>query len=138
MTENSKTYLVRAEQRIEAAHNLRQYHGICERLHGHSWKMEVFVRAPKLDHEGLAIDYLLVKKALSEILHDWDHNYINNIPPFDKLNPSSENIATYIFEEMSKVVNSEQSWVEKVLVWEGPEYYIVCERDSGTSRFKST
>ena len=129
MSENDKTYLIRAEQRIEAAHNLREYHGICERLHGHSWKIEVFVRAPKLDHEGLAIDYLQVKKALAEILHDWDHNYINNIPPFDKVNPSSENIGTYIYDEMCKVVDGEKSWVEKILVWEGPEYYSVCERN---------
>ena len=93
-------------------------------------EIEVFVRAPKLDHEGMALDYLQVRKALQEILTDWDHNYINNIPPFDKLNPSSENIATFIFQQMSKVIDSEKSWIEKVLVWEGPEYYTACEKEN--------
>ena len=128
MSDSKVSYLVRVEQRLEAAHNLREYHGMCERLHGHSWKVEVFVRAPKLDHEGMALDYLQVRRALQEILTDWDHNYINNIPPFDKLNPSSENIATFIFQQMSKVIDSEKSWIEKVLVWEGPEYYTACEK----------
>jgi len=129
-----KTYLIRAEQRFEAAHNLREYHGAPEPLHGHSWKAEVFVRAPKLDHEGMAIDYLQIRAALQEIIQPWDHRYINDVPPFDKLNPSTENICSYIFDKISAVINNENVWVEKAILWEGPEYYAVCERgDPGRS-----
>ena len=123
-----KTYLIRAEQRFEAAHHLREYHGGPEPLHGHSWKVEVFVRAPKLDHEGIAIDYLQIRAALHEIIKPWDHRYINEAPPFDKINPSTENICSYIFDKISAVINNEKVWVEKVILWEGPEYYALCEK----------
>lgn len=128
MNTENKTFLVRVERRFEAAHNLREYHGVEEPLHGHSWKAEVFVRAPMLDHEGMAIDYIPVKKALDEIIAPWDHRYINNIPPFDKTNPTTEHICTYIFDKMAEVIDNKNAWVEKVILWEGPEYYTICEK----------
>ncbi|MBI2027018.1 MAG: 6-carboxytetrahydropterin synthase [Deltaproteobacteria bacterium] len=90
-----KSFVIRAEQRFEAAHNLREYHGVPEPLHGHSWKIEVFVRASKLDHEGMVIDYLQVRSALQEIVKPWDHHYINDIPPFDKVG-KGQNITQFV------------------------------------------
>lgn len=87
-----------------AAHNLRQYEGECEKLHGHNWKVEVTVRSKGLNKIGLAVDFKVLKRTLEEILGKLDHKYLNEIPPFDKENPSSENLARYIYQELEKAL----------------------------------
>lgn len=87
-----------------AAHNLRFYEGECERLHGHNWKVEVTVASKGLNKIGLAVDFKALKKILTNILEQLDHKYLNEIPPFDKENPSSENIARYIFKQFQKEI----------------------------------
>jgi 6-pyruvoyltetrahydropterin/6-carboxytetrahydropterin synthase len=103
---------------FSAAHNLRGYQGKCEELHGHNWKVSVQIGAEKLDQLGMVVDFKELKEELNKIIQKLDHKYLNNVPPFDRLNPSSENIAHYIFQELKKAINSERIKVIKVSVWE--------------------
>ncbi|MEK7842309.1 MAG: 6-carboxytetrahydropterin synthase QueD, partial [Deltaproteobacteria bacterium] len=101
-----------------AAHNLRFYEGECERLHGHNWKVEVTVASKKLNKIGLAVDFKVLKRTLENIIERLDHKYLNEIPPFDKENPSSENIARYIFKQFQKEIKGKDIKAERVKVWE--------------------
>lgn len=101
-----------------AAHNLINYQGDCENLHGHNWKVEVSVSARELDDAGLAIDFKILKKETNKVLDNLDHKYLNDLDPFKNISPSSEHIARYLFEELTKVLNNENVSVNKVNVWE--------------------
>ena len=101
-----------------SAHNLRGYKGKCEELHGHNWKVAVRVGAEKLDSLGMVVDFGVLKKELQTIIEKLDHKYLNDVPPFDRINPSSENIAHFIFQELAKVMNREGRSVSSVSVWE--------------------
>jgi len=101
-----------------AAHNLINYQGDCENLHGHNWKVEVMVSAESLDKAGLAIDFKILKKETNRVLDRLDHKYLNDLEPFKELSPSSEHISRYLFEELSKELNNDNVTVEKVTVWE--------------------
>ena len=81
---------------FSAAHNLRAYKGRCERLHGHNWRVEVCLAGDDLDAEGMLLDFTEIKRLLAEVLDPLDHAYLNEVPPFDTLNPSSENLARVI------------------------------------------
>ncbi len=91
-------YSVRIEASFSAAHNLRGYKGKCEDLHGHNWKVELVVSKEGLDKIGMAADFKYLKAKLNKILGIFDHKYLNNIPYFKKVNPTSENIAKYIYD----------------------------------------
>jgi len=101
---------------FSAAHKLRGYKGKCEDLHGHNWKVEVFVTSDILDNIGMVIDFKKLKMALNAILKKIDHTYINNLAYFRKFNPTSENIAKYIFKQLE--AKSKSLRVKKVTVWE--------------------
>ncbi len=101
-----------------AAHNLINYQGDCENLHGHNWKVEVTVTARELDHAGLAIDFKVLKKKTNNLLDELDHKYVNQHHFFLDLSPSSENIARYLYLELSKLLNDGNVKVERVGVWE--------------------
>jgi 6-pyruvoyltetrahydropterin/6-carboxytetrahydropterin synthase len=101
-----------------AAHNLVNYQGDCENLHGHNWKVEVTVTARELDKAGLGIDFKILKKETKQVLGRLDHKYLNEIPPFDRLSPSSENLARYLYEELGEILNNGNIRVEKVNIWE--------------------
>ncbi|MBN1586799.1 MAG: 6-carboxytetrahydropterin synthase [Candidatus Omnitrophica bacterium] len=114
-------YYVTVEARFESAHNLREYYGEPEPLHGHSWKAEAKLTATQLDHEDISADYVRVKKALDALAAQLDHRYINEIPPFDRVNPTSENIARWFYEGMNKPeILGELALLESVTIWEGP------------------
>lgn len=107
------------EQWFAASHNLRDYDGACERLHGHNWKVEVHIEARELDHRDIALDFKVLKKETTKILQDrLDHRYLNDIPPFDKINTTAENLAKYIYEEIGKGVNDGNVKIARVKVWE--------------------
>ena len=108
-------------RKFSAAHNLRGYHGKCENLHGHNWKVEVFIVAKELDETGLAVDFRLLKDKTDEVLRNLDHQHLNELPYFKDLNPSSENIARYIFDQLSKTLNNERIKVTKVSTWESED-----------------
>ncbi len=101
-----------------AAHNLINYQGDCENLHGHNWKVEVTVAAENLDKAGLAIDFKILKKETNNVLDRLDHKYLNDLEPFADISPSSEHIARFLFEELTGVLNNDNVRVEKVNVWE--------------------
>ena len=101
-----------------AAHNLINYQGDCENLHGHNWKVEVSVTARELDKAGLGIDFKLLKKDTRELLQTLDHKYLNQLPPFVEVSPSSEQIAKHLYAELSRRLNSDNVTVQEVTVWE--------------------
>ncbi len=117
----TEKYVIRVEAQFEAAHNLRSYKGAPEPLHGHSWKVEAKFRCAKLDHEDIGIDYVHVEEVLRNLAMRFDHRYINDIPPFDVLSPTSENIARWFFTELNKPEIIQASILEEVIVWEGPK-----------------
>lgn len=111
-------YELKIEDAFAAAHNLRAYQGQCEALHGHNWKVEVVVRADRLDELGLAVDFKDLKEATTAVLDELDHTYLNELPAFREQNPSSELIAKYIFEQLQEKVSREGLWVHRVTAWE--------------------
>jgi 6-pyruvoyltetrahydropterin/6-carboxytetrahydropterin synthase len=110
-------YELVVETDFAAAHNIREYGGNCERLHGHNWKVRVGLRARRLDRLGMVMDFRDVKARLSEVLKALDHQYLNEIEPFRTSNPTTENIARFICERLMKGLPKGVS-VGKVTVWE--------------------
>jgi 6-pyruvoyltetrahydropterin/6-carboxytetrahydropterin synthase len=111
-------YELTVEAGFSSAHNIRGYEGACENLHGHNWKVEVHVEAKKLDQLGMVVDFRFIKTRLKELLDRLDHKYLNEIPPFDKENATAENIARYVYKELSKKLNDQRVKVAKIRVWE--------------------
>ncbi len=111
-------YEVTIIKSFSAAHVLENIGGKCEELHGHNFKVEVTVAAPKLHPAGLLIDFRVLKKWLAETLEDIDHKYLNTLPSFAGINPSAENIAKYISEKMEAEAKNASVKVSKVKVWE--------------------
>jgi 6-pyruvoyltetrahydropterin/6-carboxytetrahydropterin synthase len=114
-------YTISVEQHFDAAHALRGYQGKCEALHGHRFRVVVRVKASKLDNIGLAYDFIELKGKLKAVLEQFDHSLLNDVPPFDKLNPSSENIASTIYGEMKSALKEAPVIIDSVEVWESPE-----------------
>ena len=114
-------YRVSVRQHFDAAHYLRGYKGKCEQLHGHRFQVMVTVEASKLDDAGMACDFTVLKKYLWEILEQFDHVCLNELAPFDTINPSSENIATTIYQRLQFRLEGEQALVCSVEVWESPD-----------------
>lgn len=101
-----------------AAHNLINYQGDCENLHGHNWKVDVTVRARELDKAGLAVDFKVLKKETNKVLDLLDHKYLNEVKPFDQISPSSENISRFIYEQLGAAFNDGNVQIERITVWE--------------------
>ena len=112
------TYTLKIVTDFASAHTLRDYPGACSRLHGHNWKVEVEVQATQLDNVGMGIDFKDVKKATRQVTDELDHYYLNEIPPFDRVNPTAENIASYIYQTVSELLNNERIKVKAVTLWE--------------------
>ena len=101
-----------------AAHQLRKFRGKCEKLHGHNWRIEVSLTGEKLNDAGVLIDFKEIKEATDRILEELDHSFLNELPQFKDQNPSSENIAAYIFEKLGSTLNNNQIKVTRVTAWE--------------------
>jgi 6-pyruvoyltetrahydropterin/6-carboxytetrahydropterin synthase len=117
-------YQVSVEGHFDAAHYLRGYGGKCENVHGHSFKVVVNLKASKLNETGLAYDFVELKRHLGEVLARFDHTSLNDVPPFDKINPSSENIAVTIFDQLKGCFSGGIS-LSSVEVWESPQSRVV-------------
>ncbi len=113
-------YTITTETTFSAAHYLRGYEGDCSRLHGHNWKVEVSVSSPSLDKNGFAIDFLLLEDILRKAVMPFEHCHLNEVPPFDTINPTAENIAAYIFKNISGRIrdHAPEASVSQVTVWE--------------------
>ena len=114
-------YRVTVSARFEAAHNLIDYEGGPEPLHGHSYRVEAVVESPQLQRFDLAADFLSVQKALDALAREFDYKYINEHPAFVGRNTSAENIARYFAEKMAGTGALGTARIAQVTVWEGPE-----------------
>jgi len=101
-----------------SAHTLRDYPGDCNRMHGHNWKVEVEMVAHQLNQVGMGIDFKEIKKATKDVAKRLDHRYLNDIAPFDKVNPTAENIAAYFYQQLAEMLNKDTIKVSTVTVWE--------------------
>ncbi len=111
-------YDLMIETQFSSAHQLRGYKGKCENLHGHNWRVQVTVSSDKLDDIGIVIDFHELKKITSEVVSSLDHSFLNEVFPFTEINPSSENIAKWIFESTKKKLDEDQCNISSVTVWE--------------------
>jgi 6-pyruvoyltetrahydropterin/6-carboxytetrahydropterin synthase len=114
-------YEISVEKHFDAAHYLREYQGKCEEMHGHRYRVMVKVKAQKLNDIGLAYDFTDLKRCLKEVIDRFDHICLNDIPPFDKINPSAENIAGTIYQELGEKLKEEPVKLVSVAAWESPE-----------------
>ncbi|MCF6155195.1 MAG: 6-carboxytetrahydropterin synthase QueD [Candidatus Brocadia sp.] len=105
------------ETDFSAAHNLREYKGQCERLHGHNWKVQVILKAEKLDKLGMVMDFRDAKKVIGEIINRFDHVYLNELPDFEVLNPTTENLSKILYDGLKNVLPIGVK-VSKVTTWE--------------------
>ena len=113
-------YEIAVEKHFDAAHFLRGYRGKCEALHGHRFVVVARVKAKKLNDIGIAYDFAELKRHLDDVLASFDHTCLNDIPPFDKINPSSENIAMTIYNELQPRLAGDPASLSCVEVWESP------------------
>jgi 6-pyruvoyltetrahydropterin/6-carboxytetrahydropterin synthase len=111
-------YEVKIVTQFAAAHRLENFNGKCESLHGHNWKVEVFLAGKNLDGAGLLMDFGVVKARTKEVLEEIDHKYLNELAAFKDLNPSSENLACYLYERLGAICNRDGVTVRRVNVWE--------------------
>jgi len=111
-------YTLKIVTDFSSAHTLRDYPGACNRLHGHNWKVEAEVIATELNSIGMAIDFKEIKTATREIAARLDHYYLNDLQPFQKINPTAENIARYFYQELAKKINSDTIKVSNLTLWE--------------------
>ena len=106
---------------FSAAHQIRFHGGKCERLHGHNWRIRVHARSSELNKIGMVLDFADLQKLVTEIGSRFDHQVINEIPPFDQLNTTAENIARFFYVEVGRLVGEREAGrvrVSKVEVWE--------------------
>lgn len=123
-------YELKVATRFAAAHRLTMVGAKCENLHGHNWKIEIYLTGMQLDEAGVLMDFGEVKAHLREIIARMDHQFLNELPMFEGRQPSSERIASYIAEELRKAIGSPRVRVSRVSAWESEDScatYIVDE-----------
>ncbi len=114
-------FYIKVKGYFSSAHNLRNYQGSCENLHGHNWIVEVVFRGKHLDDAGMLFDFRKARQMLMDVANSLDHRYLNELPAFQKINPTSEHIARYIFISLRDRLRKEQILsvdVDLVTVWE--------------------
>ncbi|MDR0616091.1 MAG: 6-carboxytetrahydropterin synthase QueD [Synergistaceae bacterium] len=117
--------LLKKEFTFDAAHNLIKYHGKCERLHGHTYRMSVVIKGVP-DEEGMIVDFLEIKRIVNEeIISKFDHAYLNDILG----QPSAENVARFSFEKLDPLICGKNYALHQVEVWESPSSSVIFGRD---------
>jgi len=113
-------FQVSVEETFSAGHALRGYKGKCENVHGHNYRVQITLEGPNLDDIGLLVDFTRVKQVLREVIKRLDHQFINELEPFIRVNPSAENMAKYFFEEVSSGLKDMPAGarVKEVVMWE--------------------
>ncbi len=111
-------YELMVELTFSAAHQLRGYCGECENLHGHNWRVQIYVTSEKLNEIGIAMDFHEIKEYAREVLSSLDHKFLNDVFPFTEINPSSENLARWIYDSLKKRINKDNVRLSAVTVWE--------------------
>jgi 6-pyruvoyltetrahydropterin/6-carboxytetrahydropterin synthase len=111
-------YRITVLSHFSGAHRLRHLHGKCEELHGHNWKIEISVVSNRLNKEGVVIDFNILKQKMEKVLKTLDHTFLNNLPYFSGREPSSENIAKYIFDRLKAELKGHAAILKEVTAWE--------------------
>ena len=111
-------YRLTVSTEFAAAHHLRHYPGDCSRLHGHNWRVEIEVEASALNALGMAMDFKTIKQAARTVAAELDHRHLNEIKPFDEINPTAENTAAYFYRGLSGLLNGPTVRVAAVKIWE--------------------
>lgn len=108
-------YMLTVNEHFASSHSLRDYEGKCKNLHGHTWKVQVVVQGQELNSVGMLVDFKELKQSLREVVSELDHQHLNGLEYFQKINPTSENIARFIFEKIEQkgILN-----IDRVTVWE--------------------
>jgi 6-pyruvoyltetrahydropterin/6-carboxytetrahydropterin synthase len=114
-------YELKVTTHFSAAHQLKLVAKKCENLHGHNWKVEVCVAGEKLNNAGVLVDFGEIKSHISKIIDKLDHTFLNDLDCFHQENPSSENIAKYISEELQGAINDPSIQVSRVTAWESED-----------------
>jgi len=109
---------VQVEYSFAAGHALRGYKGKCENVHGHNYKVQLVVAGEQLDATGMLMDFVEVKKNIKGLVERLDHRFLNDVPPFDVLNPSAENIAKYFSDELEPSIRNRGLQLHAVTIWE--------------------
>ena len=122
-------YQIFVEQDFDAAHFLRGYRGKCEAVHGHRFRVVVKIKSSGVNDIGIAYDFTDLKRHLRDILARFDHTSLNDVPPFDKINPSSENIAATIYSELKLKLAGAPVSLASVEVWESPQQGVAYSPD---------
>jgi len=122
-------YEIAVEKHFDAAHALRGYRGKCEALHGHRFQVVARIKAEKLNEIGIAFDFAELKQYLSEVIAKFDHTCLNEVPPFDKVNPSSENLAIAIYNGLKAKLTRTTVSLAAVEVWESPQTSVTYRPD---------
>lgn len=121
-------FKISVQKKFSASHIIRDYPGECGRLHGHNWNVKVVVKTKELDNFGMAIDFKELSKILKEIIDKLDHYHLNDIPPFDKIQPTAENIAKFFYDEIKqKIADRKNLEIDFVEVWETEKYSAIYE-----------
>ncbi|ALP51869.1 6-pyruvoyl tetrahydrobiopterin synthase [Candidatus Tenderia electrophaga] len=114
----SARYTLKIVTDFAAAHSLRQYPGDCANLHGHNWQVEAEVTATALNEVGMGMDFKQIRQATKAICERLDHTYLNELSPFDEINPTAENIAAYIYHQLAERLNGDSARVSAITIWE--------------------
>lgn len=110
---------VSVQRTFAAGHALRNYHGKCENVHGHNYRVQITVNGEQLDPNGLLVDFLELKRLTDQVIEYLDHRFINDLAPFDVLNPSAENIAKYFYDRVSSgLKDAVPVRISEVRIWE--------------------
>ncbi len=115
------SYQISVETSFAASHQLRDYKAPLEPLHGHNFRVEVSVTSESLPDTGYILDFLELEAMLKEVVAPYDHRHLNDLPPFVELNPTTENMARFFFDELRKKLPPE-AILSRVRVWEAPTY----------------
>ena len=114
----AREFVLKTHVHFAAAHRLRGYQGDCEQLHGHNYKVEIEVCATQLDELGMGVDFRAIRAAAREVVGVLDHRLLNDIPPFTEVNPTAENIAVYVYEQLGRSLDVGHLRVHAITVWE--------------------
>lgn len=111
-------YKIKIISSFSGAHSLRDYKGKCESLHGHNWKVEVCVASEDLDRSGMVMDFAELKRIANSIIDELDHKHLNDLDYFKKNNPSSEEIARYLYNKIKERLPKNSLFLDEVSIWE--------------------
>jgi 6-pyruvoyltetrahydropterin/6-carboxytetrahydropterin synthase len=114
----SGSYILKVLIDFSAAHSLRGYVGDCARIHGHNWKIEAEIKTAGLNEIGIAVDFKEIRKAMEEIADILDHQYLNEIPPFDTINPTAENMAAWFYQQLAPIFTGRPQKLNAITLWE--------------------